>query len=291
MSEEDDTEPPLPDRVPASRRGQKARRAALNAASAIPFVGGLFAGAAGYWSEREQDAANEFFKHWLSMLEDELREKQITMVEVIARLDLHDEKIKERIRSTEYQSLVRKCFREWSAAESESKRVFVRNILANAAASRVTSDDVVRLFLDWLERFSDMHFEVIGAIYNRNGITRGGIWSEIGRGQVREDSADADLFKLLFRELSVGGIIRQHRPTDYQGNFIKKKPPRRGGSSDRMMSAFDTNEGYELTALGQQFVHYAMNDLTPKIGFHPDMSPASVERSGVRRRTKDSTPP
>ena len=136
-----------------------------------------------------------------------------------------------------------------------------------------------------------MHFEVIGAIYNRNGITRGGIWSEIGRGQVREDFADADLFKLLFRELSVGGIIRQHRPTDYQGNFIKKKPPRRGGSSDRMVSAFDTNEGYELTALGQQFVHYAMNDLTPKIGFHPDMSPASVERSGVRRRTKDSTPP
>ena len=32
-------------------------------------------------------------------------------------------------------------------------------------------------------------------------------------------------------------------------------------------SAFDDIEGYELTELGSQFVHYAMSELTPKIGF------------------------
>lgn len=32
-----------------------------------------------------------------------------------------------------------------------------------------------------------------------------------------------------------------------------------------MKSAFDDKEGYELTELGTQFVHYTMNELVPKI--------------------------
>ena len=34
-----------------------------------------------------------------------------------------------------------------------------------------------------------------------------------------------------------------------------------------MKSAFDTDELYELTALGQQFIHYAMTDLPLKIAY------------------------
>jgi hypothetical protein len=34
-----------------------------------------------------------------------------------------------------------------------------------------------------------------------------------------------------------------------------------------MKSAFDNEEQYELTALGQQFVHYAMTDVPPKLDF------------------------
>ncbi len=37
-----------------------------------------------------------------------------------------------------------------------------------------------------------------------------------------------------------------------------------------MKSAFDEEERYELTALGQQFVHYAMTDLPPKLQFKMD---------------------
>ncbi len=267
----------LPARVPASKRGNKAGRAALSAAGgAIPFIGGLLSAAAGYWSEDEQEQVNNFFEHWLSMLQDELKEKQITMIEVMTRLDLHDVEIRERIKSSEYQSLVRKCFREWSAAESESKRIFVRNILANAAASRLTSDDVVRLFLEWLKNFSDMHFEVIGAVYNRSGISRGAIWRQIGRGSVREDSAEADLFKLLIRDLSTGSIIRQHRQRDRFGNALPKPraKPTRGGKAP--VSAFDEEEGYELTALGEQFVHYAMNELAPRIEYTPTFEEEAI---------------
>ena len=38
-----------------------------------------------------------------------------------------------------------------------------------------------------------------------------------------------------------------------------------------MVSAFDEKEGYELTELGKQFVHYAMTDLPPKIEFSQDV--------------------
>src|SRR3990167_7994465 len=101
---------------------------------AVPFAGGLFSAAAGAWSEHEQEKVNSFFKHWIKMLEDEIREKERTILEIMSRLDIHDEEIAKRLESKEYQSLFKKTFREWSGAESEEKRTYIRNILANAAA-------------------------------------------------------------------------------------------------------------------------------------------------------------
>ncbi len=258
-----------------SRSGKIAKisRSALQiAGGAIPFAGGMLSAAAGAWSEGEQEKVNRFFKHWLQMLQDELKEKEQTIIEIMARLDLQDEEISKRVESKEYQTLIKKTFREWSGAESEEKRKYIRNILSNAAATQVTSDDVVRLFIDWINQYSEMHFQVIGAIYNSDGITRGRIWTKIGKGPVREDSADADLYKLLFRDLSTGGIIRQHREVDRFGNFIPKSAERRlkGSGTKPLVSAFDNEEGYELTALGRDFVHYAMTDLPLRIEFTTD---------------------
>src|SRR5207302_1338746 len=91
--------------------------------------------------------------------------------------------------------------------------------------------------------------------------------ARLGKKRVAEDSADADVFKLLIRDLSTGGVIRQHRETDYQGNFVKKAPAKKAYASGTLKSAFDDDEQYELTRVGQQFVHYAMTDLPPKIQF------------------------
>lgn len=239
---------------------------------AIPFAGGLLSAAAGAWSENEQEKVNKFFRQWIKMLEDEIREKERTILEVMARLDIHDEEISKRIESKEYQSLLKKTFREWSGAESEEKRGFIRNILANAAASSVTSDDVIRLFIDWLKNYSELHFHVIAAVYNSNGISRGSIWKKIGKGSVREDSPEAGLYRLLIRDLNLGGIIRQHRVKDFAGTFYGKTPqkktslPRTGPKA--MESAFDEEDLYELSELGQQFVHYAMTDLPLKIEYN-----------------------
>jgi hypothetical protein len=232
----------------------------------VPLAGGLLSAAASAWSDHEQEQMNSFFKHWLKMLSDEMKEKEQTIFEIAARLDLHDEKIRDRMNSPEYQSLLKKAFREWSAAESEKKRQLVRNILANAAATEIISDNVIKMFLDWLKEYSELHFEVIGAVYNDAGITRGGIWNKLGREAVREDSADADLYKLLIRDLSTGGIVRQHVERDYNGNAIRRSASRpRAAGPKPLVSAFDQQEPYELTALGRQFVHYAMTDLPLKI--------------------------
>lgn len=251
---------------PEDSKAKKVARGVLQVAGSVPYVGGMFSAVAGAWSEREQEKVNNFFQHWVRMLEDEIKEKEQTIIEILARIDLQDQKISERVGSKEFQSLMKKTFRDWAGAESEKKRVYIRNILSNAAASDYSSDDVVKLFIDWLKNYSEMHFEVIGAIYNSNGISREDIWSKIGRSAVREDSADADLFKLIIRDLSMGGIIRQHRETDYYGNYVKSTPKKRS-KSNTLKSAFDDEEEYELTSLGQQFVHYAMNELAPRVDF------------------------
>ena len=236
-----------------------------------PGFSGVFSPAGGQWSESEQEKLNGFFRHWVEMLKAEMAEKQRTIIEIAERLDLHDEQIANRVSSEEYQSLLRKGFRDWSGTESEQKRVLVRNILSNAGATRIVSDDVVRLFMEWVKTYSEFHFEVVGRIYNNSGVTRGDVWEALGRGQVREDSAEADLFKLLFRDLSTGGIVRQHRETDYQGNYLAKTPSRtrvtRQIGPRPMKSAFDDMEQYELTKLGQQFIHYAMTDLPLKLNY------------------------
>ena len=132
---------------------------------------------------------------------------------------------------------------------------------------------MVRLFIQWISTYSELHFAVIAATYNDAGVTRARMWEKVGKEEVREDSAEADLFKLLIRDLSTGGIIRQHREKDYAGNFLRKPAQRRrkGVSvSSTVESAFEDTKGYELTELGQQFVHYAMTDLPIRIEFAHD---------------------
>ncbi len=140
----------------------------------------------------------------------------------------------------------------------------LRNLLANAASCSMTSDDVIRLFIEWISKYSEAHFKVVSCVYSHSGITRAEIWQKIHGEAVREDSAEADLFKVIIRDLSMGSVIRQHREVDYHGNFIPK-PRKPRGSSSGYKSAFDDEEQYELTDLGKQFVHYTMNEIVPKI--------------------------
>ncbi len=253
------------DKALASGRGPAFARFLLGAiGGAIPFVGGAFSASANFWSEREQQTCDKLIANWLKLQALEIEEIGRTLAEVLIRIDYSDPKVQERIESSEYLSLIRKCFRDWSAAESEEKRTYVRNLLSNAAApSQLCSDDVIRLFIKWIDDYSEAHFQVIKAVYNHSGITRAEIWEEIHGENVSEDSPEADLFKRLIRDLSMGDIIRQHRETDWEGNYLRKQ--KRRSRSNTLTSAFDNVEPYELTGLGNWFVHYTMNDIVPRI--------------------------
>lgn len=247
----------------AKGKGPMIARAVLASLGSLPYAGGLFGAAAGAWSEANQERMNRIFARWLRLQREEMEEIGKTLVEVLIRLDPNDEKVRERLESPEYHSLVKKCFRDWSAAESEQKRVLLRNLLANAASSMIVSDDIVRLFIEWIAYYSEIHFKVLALVYKNPGITRYGMWQEVHGGQVREDSAEADLFKLVISDLSVGHVMRQARETDHSGNFLRKTTRTKRGPL--MQSAFDDEKPYELTELGKQFVHYTMNELVPKL--------------------------
>lgn len=260
--------------LPDGGNSGKIIRGLLQIGGAIPIAGGVLSAVAGAWSEHDQERINRIIEEYLMRIKDEVGEQKKTLAEIIARLDPNEPEVRERFESEEYQALLKKAFRNWSEIDSEDKRIFIRNLLANAAASTVTSDDVTSLFIEWIHKYSTLHFTVIGAIYNASGITRGGIWDKIGKARVREDSAEADLYKLLFHDLSTGHIIRQHRNTNIHGQFMTRPSSSKGakgtGGPKPMKSAFNREESYELTGLGQQFVHYAMTDLPPKIGFNPN---------------------
>jgi hypothetical protein len=234
---------------------------------AIPIVGGVISGAGNAWSENDQSRVNHLLEQWLKLQEAEIKEIGITLIEIMMRLNVQDDATLKRIESPEYLSLVRKAFRDWSAAESEEKRELIRNLLCHAAEDRLCEDDIVRLFIKWIAEYTELHFKVIKYIYLHEGSTRAEIWEDLHGRPVREDAPEADLFKLLIQDLSMGHIVRQQREIDMHGNFLKARPGtnRSRAASRTVVSAFEDGKPYVLTALGKQFVFYTMNEVIPKL--------------------------
>jgi hypothetical protein len=249
-----------------SKRGPYARFV-LAALGSLPWVGGLIGAAAAAYGEHDQGKVNALQRKWLEEHSNRLHDVAGAIDEVTSRLDQFGQDVKQRMESEEYLSIVRKAFRVWDQADTKEKRRLLQQLLANAGASRITSDDVVRLFIDWIERYHEVHFAVIREVFQNPGSTRADIWEGVHGEQPRENSAEADLFKLLILDLSTGHVLRQHRPTTHDGQFIRKKPVRHAGPAPTVMkSAFDDKEPYVLTELGKQFVHYTMSEIVPRVG-------------------------
>ena len=232
----------------------------------IPWIGGFLSAAASFQSDEGQVKNNELYEQWFAEHEKKIKELYGTLHNVLGRLNEFPEEINARLESEEYLKVVRKAFRIWDSSDTQEKKEIIRKLITNAGAYEMVDDDLIRLFLDWINTYHEVHFAVIKAIYQNEGSTRHEIWQEINGRLVREDSMEADIFKRLIRDLNLGGVIRQHRVTDYDGNFIKKTPTKkRNHTTNIMKSAFDHNESYELTELGKKFVHYTMNELVSRV--------------------------
>jgi hypothetical protein len=249
-----------------SRRYAKFVRFVFAALGSIPWVGGFIAASAALHAETEQGRVNELSRRWVEEHKQKIHELNETLAQMMSRLEQQGPQVEERLEDESYLGLVKYGFRVWDEAGTRSTRDRVRQTLTNAAGTRICSDDVVRLFLLWLRTYDDLHMRVVRVIHKNPGATRAFMWDEIHGEEVREDSAEADLFKLMIRDLSTGGVIRQHRETTTDGHFLAKQVPTRRGKKTTLESAFEDSKQYELTQLGTQFVHYAMTELVPRIG-------------------------
>jgi hypothetical protein len=251
--------------APSNRR-RLIEKFVLAALGSIPWVGGFLSAAAGYKMEQGSVRTDSLQTQWLEEHARKIAQLMLTLREVTDRFEDLGPTIDARIQSEEYLALVRRAFRTWDRADTEEKRAYVRNLVSNAAGTRLCSDDVVRLFVDWLDLYHEAHFAVIREIYKSPGTSRFMIWDAIYGELPREDSAEADLYRMLIRDLSTGGVIRQARETNEYGQFLRRKvPSRKGRASATMESAFEETKPYVLTELGRQFVHYTMNEVVPRL--------------------------
>lgn len=252
----------------STRRKRFAGKFFMAALSSIPWVGGYISALASFKIDESAVRENELQSEWLEEHHNKIRRLQATLSEIEVRFEALGNAIDERIESEEYLALVRKAFRVWDTADTDEKRRYVANVVTNSAGTRLCSDDLIRLFIDWIDLYHESHFAVIREISKNPGSTRQDVWTELYNTNVREDSAEADLFKLLFRDMSTGGVIRQERDVNQLGEYVRKRPNKspKGFAPHTMKSAFDDKEAYVLTAMGKQFVHYTMNEVILRVG-------------------------
>jgi len=255
------------EKTSASTRRRVMEKFVLAALGSIPWVGGFISAAASLKTEERSIKKDSLQTQWLEEHTKKMERLGIALDGIARRFESLGDQIDERIQSEDYLGLVRHAFAAWDRAETDEKRRYVGNLVANAAGTRLCSDDVVRLFIDWLDRYHEAHFSVIREIFKNPGVSRYEIWMAIHGELVREDSAEADLFKLMIRDLSTGGVIRQERETTANGQFLRRRQPsRKGPSSNTMESAFEDSKPYVLTELGKQFVHYTMSEVVQRLG-------------------------
>jgi len=251
--------------APSDRR-RLVEKFILAALGSIPWIGGFVSAAASFKAEEGTVRTDNLQTQWLEEHGRKIAELMAALKEIVLRFEALGEVIDERIQSDQYLAIVRKAFRVWDQSDTAEKRKYIALLVSNAAGTRLCSDDVLRLFLDWINLYHEAHFAVIREIYRNPGTTRFLIWDAVYGELPREDSPEADLYRLLIRDLSTGGVIRQDRETNAAGQFLRKKAPKRRGSvSPTVETAFEEIKPYVLTALGSQFVHYTMNDIVRRI--------------------------
>ena len=256
------------DKTEPSRRSRILEKFFLAALSSIPWVGGVLSAAEGFRTDEGNLSLNRLQTQWLEEHQRKIGALAKTLQKIGNRLADLGIEIEERIQSEDYLALVRKAFRIWDESDTEEKRRLLANVLTNAAGTKLCSDDIVRIFLDWIRMYNEVHFAVMKEVYKNPESTRYDIWVSLyGENTPREDSSQADLFRYLIRELNTGGVIRQPRETNAAGQFMRKRPQRRapGHATTTMESTFEDSKPYVLTELGKEFVHYTMNEVVKRI--------------------------
>jgi len=258
----------LANATPTMRR-QIVEKFVLAALGAIPWIGGFLSAAASIKTEQGAQQADSLQTKWLEEHTKKIEDLQATLTQIFARFEAFGGDVEERIQSESYLKLVRRAFRSWDRADTNAKRKYIGHLITNAAGTRECPDDIIRMFIDWIDLYHEAHFSIVHQVYQsqEEGITKYDIWNNIYGAVPREDSAEAGLFRLLYRDLNQGGLVHQQREVDDQGSYLRKARSQQRGrtASKTMESSFDDIKVHVLTPLGKQFVHYAMTDSVRRV--------------------------
>ena len=143
-------------KVEPTRRSRIVEKFFLAALGSIPWIGGFLSAAANYKTEEGTLRQDSLQSQWL---EEHYRKIQLlreTLVGIQQQFERLGPSMEERIQSDEYLALVRKAFRIWDEADTQDKRRYIGNVVTNSAGTRLCSDDVLRLFLDWLDLYHEV---------------------------------------------------------------------------------------------------------------------------------------
>lgn len=238
----------------------------MAALGSIPWVGSILTAMASLHYDKDEVERDTLQTRWLEEHTNKLNRLEDTLQYIAQRFNSIGIEITDRIQSEDYLNLVRRAFRVWDRADTDEKRKYVADLITNSISTSLTSDDVLRLFIDWLDSYHEAHFAIIREIYQNPSTTRYEIWEAIHGELPREDSAEADLYRMLIRDLSTGGVIRQTREVTPDGQFLRRaRRNHLNSTSPTMESSFEDTKPYVLTALGEQFVHYSMTEVVPRI--------------------------
>jgi hypothetical protein len=186
------------ERFTPDRRKRIQEAIVLAALGGIPWIGAIMAAAGSYRAGESAARTDDLFTQWLNKHEHRFKDLKGSLEGVLGRLESLGEQIYERIESAEYLTLVRKAFRQWDQAGTQEKRELIVKLITHAAGTRICSDDILRLFLDWMEQYHEAHFALIKEIFKQPGLTRYDIWVAVyGDIVPREDAPEADLYRML----------------------------------------------------------------------------------------------
>lgn len=251
---------------------EKHARFVMAVLGVLPWIGPLLAASSAAYGEKKQEVHNLLLTRWMQEHEQRLQNLQTGLSTIIKRVESLGVDAEKKLNEEGFLKLARRAYRAWDKAQSSEKRKLFVRLLINAAGTRLCSEDMVRLFIDWIDRYDETHFRIIAAIHTcgDENLTRLGIWLKTSGAVIpREDSSQADLYRLLIHDLSVGRVIRQERAIAPNGSRVRKK--QRGkkkvgiAATQFLQSSFDNQKRYELTQLGKEFVHYVLNDAVQRI--------------------------
>lgn len=267
------------EKVIKSGRGPIWIRAAINfAATAITSamggsmlafvtgVGGAFVQAGmSVQNDESQNETNKLHSACIKELGETVGELKDVIGQILESITTSDEEFAAKVEDPNYVELVRKAFSGWSRGQSKEKREIIRRLLSRAADAQNPDYPVFNLFFDWLSRYNELHFRLIRSLKEQGKATKFQIWEGMGGERVKDDSAEADVFGCLFNDLNLGHIVRKAGGRDpATGRRLKAtRAPR--SSSPLLKSVLDNQTPQELTAVGELFIRYAMDELIDKL--------------------------